>query len=119
MMSYNSSMDTQTLLQEQMKEFDKKFVSLFDGEACEDSSCTHYHAEEAIKQWHKESIKQILQAEIKRLEKTKVTDKKGFVEFFFGDGKKETIRCHTNMASGFNMAIDDQIDRLTHIIEML
>lgn len=69
--------------------------------------------------WHTSFLISLFEGEVERLEKTKVTDKKGFVEFLFGDGKKETIRCHTNMASGFNMAVDDQIKHYQEIIDYL
>jgi hypothetical protein len=98
-------MDTQTLLQEQMKEFNKQFDSVEFLHGVPVSLPPKIS--EAIKQWHTQSIKQILQAEVQYLcgqipEACDCTGAKFECEHW-----------------GRHQAITNQINRLTYIIEML
>jgi len=119
-------MDTQTLLQEQIKEFKKKFTygvlfsassDLSSGKGIRFSKVNQDPQE--ILDWHKASIKQILQVEVEHLRRTYKNGLDGIAPEVVNT--LETIQKHyiQGESIGYNDAITDQINRLTHIIETL
>jgi len=105
-------MTTQTLLQEQRDEFYKKFEVLeLDPEI--------RGIGDDILNWHTQSIKQILQAEVERLKESLPQ-----IKSIYDMEKPISDEDMKHLASApFDLgrldAITDQINRLTYIIEML
>lgn len=106
-------MSINTIIEEQETKFQEEFVAIFpDREA--DFSINA--SPEKVLDWHTQSIKQILEAEVERLKGMKKETKKEdfYYETEFTDGAY-TFHKHRN--DGYNNAIDDQITHLTNIIK--
>jgi len=117
-------MSINTIIEEQKKSLPKMIVDLVwsvtDG-GCKliESGIQSYQEEpireyEDILDWHTQSIKQILEAEVERLKGMKKE-----VSFGFKDGNPQLDAPFFKLEIGYNQSLDDQITHLINIIKEL
>lgn len=92
-------MSINTIIEEQATKFQEEFIAIFPDREADFS----IHASpEKVLDWHKQSLIQILEAEVERLKGEKKED----------DGMEYIIVMNTH-----NQCIDDQITHITNIIK--